>query len=70
MGNSNDGGSMNMTGTSGLTQILKGLNATTMTLNTEGGGQTINSLKDSKLIKINQSKKRLESARKTRIQQI
>ena len=49
---------------SGITQLLKSLNST-------NSNETLTtSLKDSKLIKINQSKKKLDTARRSRLQQL
>lgn len=61
------------TGSGGIANILKSLNSTAQSLETQNNNkQSLNiiSLKDSKLIKLNLSKKRLDTARKSRLNQI
>eukprot|EP00347_Sterkiella_histriomuscorum_P019859 403340035 len=55
----------------GITQMLKSLNSTTQSNDLANSLQQTNqSLKENKMFKINNSKKRLDTARKSRIQQI
>jgi len=55
----------------GITQILKSLNSTAQSNELQSSIALANTgLRESKLIKVNHSKKRLDTARKSRIQQI